>query len=269
MKTTATTLSQDEARHLADRCAQLLREQFGVRRVVLFGSAAGDAPWHSRSDLDLAVEGLRPEDHWRALSACYSLLPSGLELDLIPLESAWPELRAYIEGEVQMPEEPLEALAFEIENELGRLERSAERLAEFLKRAPTELDEVEVQGGAKYLHDFYNGIERIFERIAVRVDGDLPTGYSWHTLLLQRMGQPFGSRRPAVIDRALENELANYLRFRHLFRHTYGYDLEWRRIRELGQALPGVLEVIRSQLAAFLSTLAAQNQIPPQRSEDF
>jgi len=259
---TVTTLSRDEARHLADRCAQLLREQFGVRRVVLFGSAAGDAPWHSRSDLDLAVEGLRPEDHWQALSACYALLPPGLELDLIPLESAWPELRAYIEGEVQMPVESLEALTFEIENELRNLERIVERLAGFLKRAPPEPDEVEVQGGAKYLHDFYNGAERIFERIAVRVDGDLPAGSDWHTLLLQRMGQPFGSRRPAVIDRALENELANYLRFRHLFRHTYGYDLEWKHVRELGQALPGVLETMKTQLAAFLSTLVAQHQMP-------
>lgn len=70
-----TSLSRDEAHHLADRCATLLREQFGVRRVILFGSAAGDAPWHSRSDLDMAVEGLRPEDHLRALNACYELLP--------------------------------------------------------------------------------------------------------------------------------------------------------------------------------------------------
>ncbi|HID62855.1 MAG TPA: hypothetical protein EYP49_08990 [Anaerolineae bacterium] len=120
-----------------------------------------------------------------------------------------------------------------------------------------------MQGGAKYLHDFYNGTERIFERVAVRVDGDLPAGPNRHTLLLRRMGQPFGSRRPAVIDQALENKLANYLRFRHLFRHTYGYDLEWKRVRELGQALPGVLETIKTQLAAFLSTLAAQNPDTP------
>ena len=55
MKTNATTLSRDEARYLADCCAQLLREQFGVRRVVLFGSAAGDAPWHSHSDTPMAT----------------------------------------------------------------------------------------------------------------------------------------------------------------------------------------------------------------------
>jgi predicted nucleotidyltransferase len=251
----AVTVSRDEARDLANRCAALLRERFGVRRVILFGSAAGDAPWHSHSDLDVAVEGLRPEDHLRALNACYELLPPGLAIDLVPLESAWPELRARIEGEVEMPTDPVEALKFEIENEIRHLERVVERLTGFLQRAPAEPDEIQVQGGGKYLHDFYNGVERIFERIAVRVDEDLPAGTNWHTLLLQRMSRPFGSRRPAVIDHALEVELSEYLRFRHLFRHTYGYDLEWERVRELSQALPDVLAALQAQVAAFLAAL--------------
>jgi predicted nucleotidyltransferase len=251
----AISLSQDEARRLADQCADLLREQFGVRRVLLFGSAAGDAPWHSRSDLDLAVDGLRPEDHLRALNACYELLPPGLELDLVPLESAWPELRARLEGGIKMPTDPIEALRLEIDDELRNLERVVKELTEFLQHAPTEPHKIQVQGLAKYLHDFYNGAERLFERIAVRIDEDLPPGSSWHTLLLQRMGQPFGSRRPAVIDRALEEELVEYLRFRHLFRHTYGYDLKWSRVRELSQVLPGVLAALQAQLRTFLTAL--------------
>jgi predicted nucleotidyltransferase len=248
-------LTRDEARHLANRCADLLRKQFGVRRVILFGSAAGDAPWHRRSDLDLAVEGLPEEAHIQALNACYELLPPGLELDLIPLESAWPELRARLEGEIKMPENPLEALTLEIEDELKNLERVVERLTKFLGRVKGEPDEMQVEGAAKHLHDFYNGIERIFERIAVRIDEDLPPGYNWHTLLLQRMRQPFGSRRPAVINRQLEEELAEYLRFRHLFRHTYGYDLQWKRVRKLGEALPGILADLKAQVAAFLGAL--------------
>jgi predicted nucleotidyltransferase len=252
--------SREEARHLADRCAKLLREQFGVQRVILFGSAAGDAPWHSRSDLDLVVEGLRPENHLAALNSCYELLPPGLELDLIPVESAWPELRARIEGEIKMPEEPMEALAFEIQNELHNLERVVEELTEFLQDAPVKPPKIQIQGTAKYLHDFYNGVERIFERIAVRLDEDVPAGFNWHTLLLQRMGQPFGSRRSAVIDRPLEIELSEYLRFRHLFRHTYGYDLEWERVQELGQALPDVLRTLKTQVETFLSALAATEE---------
>ncbi|MFQ5854995.1 MAG: nucleotidyltransferase family protein [Anaerolineae bacterium] len=257
------TISQEEARRVAEQCAELLRQRFGATRVVLFGSAAGDAPWHGRSDLDLAVEGLRPEDHVPALTACYELLPRGVELDLVPLESAWPELRARILGEVEMPGDPLQALRLEIEAEVRNLERIADRARENTATVVVEPSEVEVQGIAKYVHDFYNGVERIFERIAVRLDGDLPAGPSWHTLLLQRMGQPFPGVRPAVIDRALEVELAEYLRFRHLFRHTYGYDLEWKRVQELSRALPDVLEPLDEQLTAFLEILEAQTQKLP------
>ena len=251
-------ISREEAQELAERCARLLREQFGARRVILFGSAAGDAPWHSRSDLDVAVEGLPPEKHWQALNACYELLPPELTLDLIPLESAWPELRARLEGEVEMPEDPINALAYEIKAELQRLEQVAAELNEFLQSVPPEPGKVLVQGGAKYLHDFYNGAERIFKRIAVRVDEDFPAGSNWHTLLLQRMGQPFGSRRPAVIDRALEVQLVEYLRFRHLFRHTYGYDLKWERVRELGQELSSVFRELEDQLDVFLAALTTR-----------
>jgi len=253
---TTLTISREEAQELAERCATLLRGQFGARRVVLFGSAAGDAPWHSRSDLDLAVEGLPPEKHWQALNACYELLPPELTLDLIPLESAWPELRARIEGEVEMPEDPNEALIIEVENELGHLRQLVDKLSNFLQNAPSEPDEIQIQGGAKYLHDFYNGVERIFERIAVRVDGDLPAGSNWHTLLLQRMGQPFGTRRPAVIERSMEVQLVEYLRFRHLFRHTYGYDLKWHRVRELSQEVSSVFRELKDQLRNFLSGLS-------------
>lgn len=257
------TLSREEARCLAERCAALLQEQFGVRRVVVFGSLAGDAPWHSRSDLDLAVEGLRPESHLRALVACYKILPPGLDLDLVPLESARPELRARILGEVKMPEEPLEALHVEVEAEMRTLERLVQRVGRSLKDTPAEPSEVEVQGIAKYVHDFYNGVERIFERIAARVDHDLPPGPSWHTLLLQRMTLPFATVRPAVIDRSLEVALVEYLRFRHLFRHTYGYDLDWERVHALSQALPDVADALRTQLSAFLSALQEQAQRSP------
>ena len=257
MKTT--DLTREEAQQLAEQCMALLREKFGARRVILFGSAAGEAPWHRGSDLDLAVEGLRPEDHLKALNACYELLPASLSLDLVPLESVWPELRARLEGEIMMPEDPIEALAFEIKEELSNLERTVERLTKFLKNAPATPDEMQIQGAGKHLHDFYNGTERIFERIAVRIDGDVPEGHSWHTLLLQRMGHAFGPHRPQVIDEDLEEELSEYLRFRHLFGHTYGYDLRWKRVRELSAALPDVLDRLKTQVEAFISALSVED----------
>jgi predicted nucleotidyltransferase len=51
---------KERALEAARACVRLLKEHFSARRVILFGSIAGHASWHERSDIDLAVEGLPP-----------------------------------------------------------------------------------------------------------------------------------------------------------------------------------------------------------------
>ena len=77
-------------------------QDFGARKVYLFGSLVDESLVHDRSDIDLAVEGLDVKLYWEALSALWALLPEGAELDLVPLESAWPSLaeRVRAEGEL-------------------------------------------------------------------------------------------------------------------------------------------------------------------------
>jgi len=244
-----------EALAAAQACAELLKTRFGARRVIIFGSLAGQGPWHGRSDIDLAVEGLAPADYIPALSACWELLPEGIELDLVPLEDAHPEMRAYILGEVTMPSDPHEALQQEIQLELDNLTRLVQSTQALLARLPAQPNEDEIRSIGSRLQDFYSGVERIFERIAVRLDGDLPAGPSWHTYLLRRMTSPWAEVRPAVIDRALATRLLDYLRFRHLFRHTYGFDLEWEKCQPLAEGMAETLEALRAQLMAFLGNL--------------
>jgi predicted nucleotidyltransferase len=55
-----TAKSREQVLEAAEACKRLLRERFGARRVILFGSLAGQAPWHAQSDVDLAVKGLAP-----------------------------------------------------------------------------------------------------------------------------------------------------------------------------------------------------------------
>jgi uncharacterized protein len=79
--------------------AELLTREFGVRRVVLFGSLArGDA--RPDSDIDLAVEGLAPAQTFRAMARAAGV--AGRHVDLVPIEDARPEVLAIIarEGEV-------------------------------------------------------------------------------------------------------------------------------------------------------------------------
>jgi predicted nucleotidyltransferase len=57
---------RERAMLAARRAAEILRAEFGVQRVILFGSLATGSWFHRRSDIDLAVEGLDATDYWRA-----------------------------------------------------------------------------------------------------------------------------------------------------------------------------------------------------------
>lgn len=250
---------RQQAKEAAEACARLLKEQFGAREVYLFGSLAGQSPWHSRSDIDLAVEGLAHREYIPALSALWQLLPDGLELDLITLEDAPPKLVARIRGEEKMPddsqeapEDPREVLKKAIADELINLDRIVAEGKFLLQKLPQEPTSIEIRAAGSMIHDFYNGVERIFERIAVYLGPGLPAGASWHTWLLRSMESEVEGVRPAVIDHKLALRLLDYLRFRHLFRHTYGYELEWDKLHLLLERLEEILTLLRQRIEQFI-----------------
>lgn len=252
MEIKPTIPSRTEALAIAEECAHVLKARFGVRKVYLFGSVTGEGPWHDRSDLDIAVEGLAPKDYFRALVALSKVVPPELEIDLFTLETTLPEVAAKIRGEKKMPENPIEAMKERIANELKSLERVVQSLQNFLSTASEQPSEIEIRGTATYLHDFYTGLERIFERIAVTLDGGLPSGDRWHQLLLQQMKEEKEGVRLAVIDDALYQRVEEYLKFRHCFRHTYSDALEWDKLRPLAEGIPETFVQLREQLAQFI-----------------
>ncbi|MCL0074297.1 nucleotidyltransferase domain-containing protein [Dehalococcoidia bacterium] len=83
---------------LARRAADLLRERFRARRVVVFGSLVHEACFTPWSDVDLAAWGLRPEDTFRALGAV-QYLDADIEVNLIDVATCSPSLLAVIELE--------------------------------------------------------------------------------------------------------------------------------------------------------------------------
>lgn len=254
----------DERRRAAEsaarECVRVLKERFGAGDAFVFGSLRGDSPWHERSDIDIAVKGLPPEDYFRALTALERLLPPDMGLDLVTLEAASPRFAARAKGELEMPEEPKAALRSQIEDELAAMERMVEMASRFVATAPTRPSELELAGLGKHVHDFYTGAERIFERIAVRLSEPLPSGERWHVELLDRMQREIPGRRPAVIDQVLGARLLDYLQFRHRFRHIYGPDLDWDRLRPRVEGMPEVLRMLRDQLDRFLDALLLPRQ---------
>ena len=78
----------EAARAEAKRLAQILADEFGVKRVYLFGSFAWGFETQPDSDIDLAVEGLPPRHFFKAYGRLERA--SRYAFDLVPLEQARP-----------------------------------------------------------------------------------------------------------------------------------------------------------------------------------
>lgn len=91
-----------QARAAADTCAAHLVERYNVTRVWLFGSLMQPQRAHAKTDIDLAVEGLAPAAYFAALADLYTLVEPGIEIDLVPIETAQPMLlqRIFSEGQI-------------------------------------------------------------------------------------------------------------------------------------------------------------------------
>jgi len=148
-----------------------------------------------------------------------------------------------------------EALKKEIEIELKNLERLAREMERLTNKFINKPDFIETRAAGSILHDFYCGVEKIFERIAVYIDGELSKGEDWHTELLLQMAHSIKGVRGAVVGTDLLEKFKEYLRFRHLFRHIYGFELRWERFKDLSLSLFTILSEFKDNLERFYSTL--------------
>jgi len=149
---------------------------------------------------------------------------------------------------------PIEARA------LRRLIAHIEKDLDKLHQLKAEKDELDIQTAhprllGSILHDLYTGMESIFEKIARELEGGVPKGPDWHRDLLEDMTLEIRNLRPAVIDDSLKKDLNEYLRFRHLFRSLYGFELDRSRMQPLAEHFDEVLEKFEYQIRKFLQVL--------------
>lgn len=90
---------QREGLKLAQKCARLLGDRFGVRRVYLFGSLAKGL-FLDGSDIDLAVEGMNLEQYLKALAELQVM--DGIHLDIVHLDYCRPSFKERIIKEEEL-----------------------------------------------------------------------------------------------------------------------------------------------------------------------
>ncbi len=146
-----------------------------------------------------------------------------------------------------LPEKTKLKIQFEIE----QIARLIETYSELLKKcSQNEPDNIEIAALGSVLHSFYNGLENIFSVIAKEVDGNMPQGFSWHKDLLIQISNKTTSRN-AVLSEATREKLVIYLGFRHFYRHSYSFFLNWNELKPLIGDLNSVWEEVRESLEKF------------------
>ncbi len=156
-----------------------------------------------------------------------------------------------------MSEKVVAQVRFEIE-QIDRLLDSYADLLERALRTPPNL--IELTAIASVLHSFYNGLENIFLSIAKGINDQVPAGTQWHRDLLAQMAQATPNR-VAVLPAELSLRLAGYLGFRHFYRHSYTFYLEWDEVEDLVKGLHGTWSDTKRQLERFLAELTLKKDI--------
>ena len=69
------------------KCASILRKNYNVKKIYLFGSSSRESIIDEHSDIDIAVIGLDNKKYFEALNLLYEIVPKGVNVDLITLKS--------------------------------------------------------------------------------------------------------------------------------------------------------------------------------------
>jgi hypothetical protein len=151
--------------------------------------------------------------------------------------------------------EVLYRLAKRIRDSQDDLEIVLQRIEEGWKKYQRSMDDYYLDGVALNLHGFYSGLERIFELIAITVDGTIPEGEHWHKALLQQMTRQISSIRPAVISEYSFEQLDDYRGFRHIVRNVYTYKFDPEKVNKLVEKTPYLSIRLIAELQAFADFL--------------
>lgn len=143
----------------------------------------------------------------------------------------------------------------EVLNEVKNLKKIEQDLKKWKTLHNKSRDSFDLRAAGSLLQDFYTCIERIFERVARELNGGIPVGEDWHRELLYDMALSIEKVRPAVTTERLKQILNKYLKFRHLFRNIYGFELNWERMKFLVEELSDTLRSFEKEISVFCKFL--------------
>ena len=275
----------------AHRVAVLLYQDFGAEKVAAFGSLT-QLEWFTKSsDIDIAVWGLSDaqccDARWKIAD-----LRSEFKIDLISFEESTGLFRERVQRQAiplknsgekthkQGSYEYLHAptiparngtiyemnqskLIQRITDERAKIERVVGSITELLQEIEVAVPRHKKffeELTAKKLVEVYNGIERIFDRIAREVDMHIPRGNRWHNELLEQMAERRAERPPVISPKTLL-KLKTLLDLRHKINNIYGDELIYEKAEEHAKPIAQLFATVSEELDTFIAFFTETHEL--------
>ena len=87
----------------------------------------------------------------------------------------------------------------------------------------------------------------IFKSIKENIPNDL----HWHKKLFDKAFET-NEKRTAIINNRYKEQFAEYLSFRHYFRHSYGYEIDWNRLKPLINGVEESWKALKEDIYTFI-----------------
>ncbi len=117
---------------------------------------------------------------------------------------------------------------------------------------------------AYLLHNLYCAAEDVFQEVAKTFESRVEDPSKYHRELLKRMHIDVPGIRPKFLSKESYSLLDELRGFRHVFRHSYGHELDPDRVNGLKQKVVLHWKCIEKDIVAFLDFLqcaaVAQNK---------
>jgi hypothetical protein len=121
-------------------------------------------------------------------------------------------------------------LAAVIRNDSSAIEKMAGRLQTISQTMDPD-SFTELAAAAYLLHNIYNALENSFEQISRSFENHVKDLAQWHKELLGKMFLEIPGIRPAVLPRELIGTLNDLRGFRHVFRHSYDFEIDPKKLQ--------------------------------------
>ena len=278
-----------QAWEAAHRVATVLYQDFGAAKVAVFGSLAEHRWFTTGSDIDIAVWGLTDAQCRDARSEIAGLCPE-FKIDLINFEASTGLFRERVQRQAislkNGDEETDRQVSYEhhlpiippgngaiyemnritliqrIADERVKIERVVGSIIELLQEIEVAVPRHRKffeELTAKKLVEVYNGIERIFRRIAHEVDMHTPRGNRWHNDLLEQMAKRCPERPPVIAQKTLLR-LKELLDFRHKVNNIYGDELIYEKAEEHAKPIVELFTAVSEELDTFIDFLTETHE---------